>query len=153
MSELSDDNHLNARIKVVGVGGGGGNAVNTMIAAGLHGVDFISLRWPAYILGFIQNDANVMARELKLARATPEAVWSSNWEARDALFSGQFHLAHDRFQQSAQAALRENFPEFAAQWTMGDAEAHAVETSCETDSPDARILAFKDAMSFSLING
>jgi cell division protein FtsZ len=30
-----------ARIKVVGVGGGGGNAVNTMIAAGLPGVDFI----------------------------------------------------------------------------------------------------------------
>jgi len=31
-----------ARIKVVGVGGGGGNAVNTMIAAGLPGVDFIA---------------------------------------------------------------------------------------------------------------
>ena len=30
-----------ARIKVVGVGGGGSNAVNTMIAAGLPGVDFI----------------------------------------------------------------------------------------------------------------
>src|SRR3989442_3485931 len=31
-----------ARIKVVGVGGGGGNAVNTMIAAGLPGVDCIA---------------------------------------------------------------------------------------------------------------
>src|SRR5947199_10153141 len=31
-----------ARIKVVGVGSGGGNAVNTMIAAGLPGVDFIA---------------------------------------------------------------------------------------------------------------
>src|SRR5207247_10838980 len=31
-----------ARIKVVGVGGGGANAVNTMIAAGLPGVDFIA---------------------------------------------------------------------------------------------------------------
>jgi cell division protein FtsZ len=31
-----------ARIKVVGVGGGGSNAVNTMIAAGLPGVDFIA---------------------------------------------------------------------------------------------------------------
>lgn len=30
-----------ARIKVVGVGGGGGNAINSMIAAGLSGVDFI----------------------------------------------------------------------------------------------------------------
>jgi len=33
---------LGARIKVVGVGGGGGNAVNTMIAAGLQGVDFMT---------------------------------------------------------------------------------------------------------------
>ena len=50
MSEQSDDNHLNARIKVVGVGGGGGNAVNTMIAAGLHGVDFISANTDAQAL-------------------------------------------------------------------------------------------------------
>jgi len=32
---------LGARIKVIGVGGGGGNAVNTMIAGKLTGVDFI----------------------------------------------------------------------------------------------------------------
>jgi cell division protein FtsZ len=31
-----------ARIRVVGVGGGGGNAVNTMIESGLTGVDFIA---------------------------------------------------------------------------------------------------------------
>src|SRR5262245_4880478 len=50
MNELSDDNRLNARIKVVGIGGGGGNAVNTMIAAGLHGVDFISANTDAQAL-------------------------------------------------------------------------------------------------------
>jgi len=33
---------LGARIKVVGVGGGGGDALNTMILAGLTGVDFIA---------------------------------------------------------------------------------------------------------------
>src|SRR5213595_168047 len=33
---------LGAKIKVVGVGGGGGNALNTMILAGLTGVDFIA---------------------------------------------------------------------------------------------------------------
>ena len=32
-----------ARIKVVGVGGGGNNAVNRMIEAGLRGVDFIAV--------------------------------------------------------------------------------------------------------------
>jgi cell division protein FtsZ len=35
-------NELGAKIKVVGVGGGGGNALNTMILAGLTGVDFIA---------------------------------------------------------------------------------------------------------------
>src|SRR2546423_936885 len=33
---------LGAKIKVIGVGGGGGNALNTMILAGLTGVDFIA---------------------------------------------------------------------------------------------------------------
>src|SRR5437660_7150754 len=36
------ENELGARIKVIGVGGGGGNALNTMILAGLTGVDFIA---------------------------------------------------------------------------------------------------------------
>ena len=39
-----------ARIKVVGVGGGGGNAVNTMISAGLPGVDFIAANTDAQAL-------------------------------------------------------------------------------------------------------
>jgi len=32
---------IGAKIKVVGVGGGGGNAVNTMISKGIQGVEFI----------------------------------------------------------------------------------------------------------------
>jgi cell division protein FtsZ len=39
-----------ARIKVLGVGGGGGNAVNTMIAAGLPGVDFLAANTDAQAL-------------------------------------------------------------------------------------------------------
>ncbi|MGH7819897.1 MAG: cell division protein FtsZ [Candidatus Binatia bacterium] len=41
MIEIEGSGELGAKIKVVGIGGGGGNAVNTMIAAGLPGVDFI----------------------------------------------------------------------------------------------------------------
>ena len=42
MFELSDPGTINsAKIKVIGIGGGGGNAVNTMIAYNLRGVDFI----------------------------------------------------------------------------------------------------------------
>ena len=36
-----------ASIKVIGVGGGGGNAINTMIAAGLTGVEFIAMNTDA----------------------------------------------------------------------------------------------------------
>jgi cell division protein FtsZ len=38
MFEIEEVRSQTARIKVVGVGGAGGNAINTMIAANLHGV-------------------------------------------------------------------------------------------------------------------
>ena len=41
MFELDSGVTLGARIKVVGVGGGGGNAISTMIASGLSGVEFV----------------------------------------------------------------------------------------------------------------
>lgn len=40
-----------ARIKVVGLGGGGGNAINTMIEAGLTGVEFIAANTDLQALG------------------------------------------------------------------------------------------------------
>jgi cell division protein FtsZ len=40
--QYQDDVPQGARIKVIGVGGGGNNAVNRMIAAGVEGVEFIS---------------------------------------------------------------------------------------------------------------
>ena len=39
-----------AQIRVVGVGGGGSNAVNRMISEGLQGVDFISVNTDAQAL-------------------------------------------------------------------------------------------------------
>jgi len=36
-----DEDQLTAKIKVIGVGGGGGNAVNRMIQAGIKGVEFL----------------------------------------------------------------------------------------------------------------
>ena len=41
MFEFDEAIELGAVIKVIGVGGGGGNAVNTMIASSIHKVDFI----------------------------------------------------------------------------------------------------------------
>ncbi|MBX2798752.1 MAG: cell division protein FtsZ [Myxococcales bacterium] len=41
--EEDEDIPAGARIKVIGVGGSGGNAINTMISAGLTGVEFIAM--------------------------------------------------------------------------------------------------------------
>lgn len=43
MFEIEDAGRLVAKIKVVGVGGGGTNAVNSMVAASIYGVEFITV--------------------------------------------------------------------------------------------------------------
>jgi cell division protein FtsZ len=50
MFELMDSYSQNAIIKVLGVGGGGGNAVSHMVQAGLEGVDFICINTDAQAL-------------------------------------------------------------------------------------------------------
>ena len=41
--DIVEDNHGTAVIKVIGVGGGGGNAVNHMVESGIEGAEFISI--------------------------------------------------------------------------------------------------------------
>ena len=50
MFELMDSYSQNAVIKVVGVGGGGGNAVNHMLGASIEGVEFICANTDAQAL-------------------------------------------------------------------------------------------------------
>lgn len=50
MIEFVEQNNNKAQIRIVGVGGAGGNAVNTMIASGLAGVDFIAANTDAQAL-------------------------------------------------------------------------------------------------------
>jgi len=50
MFELMDAYSQNAVIKVIGVGGGGGNAVNHMLSANIEGVDFICANTDAQAL-------------------------------------------------------------------------------------------------------
>jgi len=54
---LGDPQNYLAVIKVVGVGGGGGNAVNRMIDAGLKGVEFVAVNTDAQAL--LISDADV----------------------------------------------------------------------------------------------
>ncbi len=50
MFEIDDVKGQTARIKVVGVGGAGGNAVNNMIASNLQGVEFIAINTDTQVL-------------------------------------------------------------------------------------------------------
>ncbi len=59
--EFADDAELQARIKVVGVGGSGGNALNTMISSGLEGVEFIAANTDAQAL-----DGNLAPTKIQL---------------------------------------------------------------------------------------
>ena len=61
MIELIENADPGARIKVIGAGGCGGNAVNHMIAAGLRNVDFISVNTDAQAL---QNNTAPMRMQI-----------------------------------------------------------------------------------------
>jgi len=47
------------RIKVIGVGGGGGNAINTMIEAGIQGVDFVAVNTDCQVLATNQAPTKI----------------------------------------------------------------------------------------------
>ena len=47
---FDDQGSQNAKIKVIGVGGGGGNAINNMIVKGLNNVEYIALNTDAQAL-------------------------------------------------------------------------------------------------------
>jgi cell division protein FtsZ len=55
MFELDENYAMGARIKVIGVGGGGCNALNTMIDLKLEGVDFIAANTDAQVLKISQS--------------------------------------------------------------------------------------------------
>ena len=56
-----------AQIKVIGVGGGGNNAVNRMINAGLRGVEFIAINTDKQVLAKSEANTKIQIGE-KLTR-------------------------------------------------------------------------------------
>ncbi|MFO1463960.1 MAG: cell division protein FtsZ [bacterium] len=59
MFEFEENLAQNATIKVIGVGGGGGNAVNTMIRAKLDGVDFLAANTDVQALKFSEAQIKI----------------------------------------------------------------------------------------------
>jgi len=85
--EFEESATQNARMKVVGVGGGGGNAVNRMIDEHLEGVEFISVNTDAQALLSSKSDIKVQIGK-KLTRglgagARPEIGRQAIEENRD----------------------------------------------------------------------
>ena len=83
------DKQDSARIKVIGVGGGGGNAVNTMVASRLEGVEFIAANTDVQAL-----QANRASVKIQLGRsasrglgagANPDVGRSAALEEREAI--------------------------------------------------------------------
>jgi cell division protein FtsZ len=78
-----------AKIKVIGVGGGGGNAVNTMISSSLHGVDFINTNTDSQALGVSNSPIKIqigtqITKGLG-AGSNPEIGRQSALESRDEI--------------------------------------------------------------------
>jgi len=89
MLEFDVDIHQFAAIKVIGVGGGGSNAINRMIAAGLKGVEFIAVNTDAQALYLSQAEVKIQIGT-KLTRglgagANPEIGKNAAEESRDEL--------------------------------------------------------------------
>jgi len=87
--EFDGASHQKATIKVIGVGGGGGNALNTMIDCGLTGVEFIAANTDAQALKHNRAPVRVqlgaeVTRGLGCG-SNPDRGRASALEARDRL--------------------------------------------------------------------
>src|SRR5512147_2411081 len=80
-----------ARIKVIGVGGGGSNAVNRMIDEGIQGVEFITVNTDAQALLLTKSTTRVRLGD-KLTRGlgaggNPEVGRKAAEESADELYN------------------------------------------------------------------
>ncbi|HPD56839.1 MAG TPA: cell division protein FtsZ [Smithellaceae bacterium] len=87
LKEVCNEN--SAKIKVVGVGGGGGNAVNTMISYSLRGVDFINANTDAQALNVSKAPIKIqLGMEITKglgAGSNPEVGRQAALESRDEI--------------------------------------------------------------------
>jgi len=91
MFELANSmQDVSAKIKVIGIGGGGGNAVNTMISYQLQGVDFITANTDVQALSTISAPVKIhLGAQITKGRgagANPELGRQAALESRDALY-------------------------------------------------------------------
>ena len=75
-----------AKIKVIGIGGGGGNAINSMVETGVKGVEFIAANTDLQVLNTSKADVKIQLGKTGLgAGAKPEIGKEAKKEIEDAL--------------------------------------------------------------------
>lgn len=95
MAEILPEIETFARIKVVGIGGGGGNALNRMIQSKLRGIDFVAINTDAQALHFSQANTKVhIGKEATRglgAGANPEIGRQAAKESEEAIYNALKH--------------------------------------------------------------
>ena len=59
MAQIKPEVETFAKIKVIGIGGGGGNAISRMIACKIHGVDFVAINTDAQDLHHVKSSEKI----------------------------------------------------------------------------------------------
>ncbi len=87
--EISNEFEDVTQIKVIGVGGGGGNAINRMVSSGVQGVEFIAVNTDKQVLTFSKATHKIQIGEKvtggRGAGARPEMGLKAAEESRDAI--------------------------------------------------------------------
>ena len=104
MFELMDAHSQSAVIKVIGVGGGGGNAVSTCVESGIEGVDFICANTDAQALKSLASSRTALQIGCNITKglgagANPDIGRQAAMEDRDRIQRGdrgRRHAVHHR---------------------------------------------------------
>lgn len=95
MAEILPEIETFARIKVVGIGGGGGNALNRMVQSKLRGIDFVAINTDAQSLHYSQANSKVhIGKEATRglgAGANPEIGRQAAEESEEDIYNALKH--------------------------------------------------------------
>jgi len=105
-------------------------ADNVLSDAAKAGLEITSSARMGFLLAFLRNNVPDLPRQLDRVRRT-QPGWAAALEARTFASSGHTDAAHELYQRAAKTAAGERAQELAAQWTMEDAELHAIGDECD----------------------
>ena len=83
MAEVKPEVETFAKIKVVGVGGGGGSAINRMIESGIKGVEFVAINTDIQALHY--NKASEKIHLIRRLDEVQKEVAAANEKNRDVI--------------------------------------------------------------------